>query len=113
MAYFHKNLTQERWDSFTKDKQILNIASELTRAKNRLKEKDEQYMQNSLDRALELIDLTIADNKKWHGGSLKELLRLREVLGEFYVGINKNVSEFVKLIRVLLNFNKITFVVEI
>lgn len=113
MAYFHKNLTQERWNSFTKDKQILNIASELTRAKNRLKEKDEQYLQNSLDRALELIDLTIADNKKWQSGSLKELLMLRGVLGEFYAGINKNVSEFIKLIRVLLNFSKTTSVVEI
>ncbi len=113
MAYFHKNLTQERWNSFTKDKQILNIASELTRAKNWLEKNDKEYMINSLDRSFELIDLTIADNRKWHDGSLKELLRLREVLGEFYAGINKNVNEFVKLIRVLLNFNKITSVVEI
>ncbi len=113
MAYFHKNLTQERWNSFAKDKQILNIASELTRSKNWLKKNDKEYMINSLDRALELIDLTVADNKKWHSGSLKELLMLREVLGEFYVGINKNVGEFVKLIRALLNFNKITSVVEI
>lgn len=70
-------------------------------------------MQNSLDRALELIDLTIADNKKWHNGSLKELLKFREMLGEFYAEINKNVNEFVGLIRVLLNFNKIISVVGI
>lgn len=113
MAYFHKNLTQERWNGFTKDKQILNIVSELTRTKNWLKKNDKEYMINSLDRSFELIDLTISDNKKWHGGSLRELLIFREILGEFYAGINKNAGEFIKLIRALLNFNKVSALAEI
>ncbi|MBU0619893.1 MAG: hypothetical protein ABII99_02980 [Patescibacteria group bacterium] len=107
MAYFHKNLTQEKWNNFSKDQQILNIASELSRAKNWIKKQDKNYTQNSLDRAFELIDLTINDNK-WRNSSLKELLRLREMLGEFYIGLNKNINELIKLIKILLKFNKLT-----
>lgn len=101
---FHKNLTQEKWNILTKHKQILNIVSELTRAKNWMQKKDKQYMRNSLDRALELIDLTV-DDKKWHSNSLKELLRFRGILGEFYIGFNENIEEFIKLIKILLKFN--------
>jgi hypothetical protein len=112
MAYFHKNLTQKKWNSLSKDKQILNICSELIRAKNWLLKNKNDYMKNSLDRALELIDLTSAD-RKWRRGSLKELLRLREALSEFYIENSNDVSYFVKLIRVLLRFNRISSAVKV
>lgn len=113
MAYFHKNLTQEKWNSMRIENQILNIASELLRAKNWLAKKDIVYTQNSLDRALELIDLTIMDRKKWNNSHLGELLKFREILGEFYIGLNKDVKQFAKLIKALLSFNKISYQVEI
>lgn len=113
MACFHKNLTQEKWNNILIENQILNIASELLRAKNWIAKKDEVYMQNSLDRAFELIDLTITDRKKWNNSRLGELLKFREILGEFYIGLNKDIKQFTRLIRVLLNFNKISYKVEI
>ncbi len=104
MAQIHKNLTQEKWNLLEKDKQILNIGAELMRAKNLLKKNEEVYFKNSLSRAFELVDLTIGD-KKWKSG-LKEMLRLKEMLGEFYIGVNKNFNDFVNLLKVLLTFNK-------
>lgn len=112
MAYFHKNLTEEKWSGLSMDKQILNIGSELIRAKTWLEEDNNDYLKNSMDRALELIDLTCAD-KKWRHGQLKELLRLREVLGEFYVGENKDSGYFKSIIRGLFKFNKISSSVEV
>lgn len=109
---FHKNLTQERWNTFTKNQQILNIASELVRAKNWMQKKNKNYTQNSMDRGLELIDLTV-DDKKWHSNSLKELLRFREALAEFYTNRNKILDEIILLIRNLLRFTKESAIVKI
>lgn len=80
---FHKNLTQKKWQQFSKETQILNIAAEFSRAKNWLAKNDNDEICNCLNRAFELIDLTVSD-KKWQRG-LKELLRLREILAEFYL----------------------------
>jgi hypothetical protein len=103
MAQIHKNLTQEKWDELSRDKQILNVAAELIRAKNMLAKERNEHFLNCLERALELIDLII-NNKKWYSG-LKEILRFREVLGEFYIGSNKSLNDLAKLIRIFLSFN--------
>ena len=105
MAYFHKNLTQEKWNSLPKDKQILNIAAELLRAKNSLMHNYQDDVQYSLERAFELIDLTINDREKWHGGSLRELLRFREHSSNFYIEENRTVDDFIKLIKNFLLFH--------
>lgn len=112
MAYFHKNLTQEKWNALSKEKQILNIASELMRAKNSLEKKYLDNFQNSLDRALELIDLTINDREKWQGGSLRELLRFREYSAGFYQQ-SRSTDDFIKLIRILLLFHPQSATVQI
>ncbi len=83
MAKFHPNLTQEKWNSFSKDKQVLNIASEFLRARNSLIHNESDYFINSLNRALELIDLTISD-KKWKDNLLLPI-RLREETAKFYI----------------------------
>lgn len=107
----HKTLTQEKWNSLTEDRQILNIASELTRAKNWIQKNDFFYRKNSLERALELFDLT-ANDKKWRK-KLKELLRLREAVGKFYLEKNKDLDEFLLLIKTFFKFNKITENIEV
>ena len=112
MAYFHKNLTQKKWNSLSKDKQILNIASELMRARGMFEDKERKYLINSLSRALELIDLTINDREKWQKGSLKELLRLREYLASFYQE-RKQVGNFSRLIKNFLLFHPISAKVQI
>jgi len=108
---FHKNLTLERWQKFPKETQILNIAAEFSRAKHWLEKKDNKEVLNCLNRSFELIDLTINDSK-WKK-SLKELLRSRDVLAEFYIKKDKKLDELVKLFRTLLNFNKFSSRVEI
>lgn len=101
---FHKSLTQERWNSFSKRDQILNIGAELQRAKNWLEEKQ---VMNCLDRAFELLDLTLND-KRW---KKRELFLLREALAGFYSKEKKGKKELVNIFRTLLNFSKsISFV---
>lgn len=114
MAYFHKKLTQENWNSLPVDQQILNIGAELLRARNSLAHHQEggETLQNSLDRALELIDLTV-DDRKWPAGKLKELLRFREVLAEFYASADKKITDLTLLLRVLLKFSALSARVEI
>jgi hypothetical protein len=114
---YHKNLTPEKWQGFSKEDQILNIASEFSRAKNGLIDNDEKRVLNCLDRAFELLDLTIND-PRWHRG-LNELLRLRDVLAQFYIkvrqgdGDGKNLNEFKKIFQTLLMFTKFTSIVKI
>lgn len=111
MNKYHPNLTLTKWRSIPKSTQILNIASEFSRAKNWLKKKDDQEVKNCLNRALELMDLSVED-KKWRA-SLKELLRFRELLAEFYIQKDKDEDYFKKLFRVWLNFSEETAKVKI
>jgi len=108
---FHKNLTQEKWQKFSTQEQILNIAAELSRAKFWLEKKNEEQILNCLNRAFELIDLTI--NAFQNQRDLKELLRFREVLAQFYINKDKNREEFKKIFKTLLMFNKFTSLVKI
>lgn len=71
-----------RWNNFTKHQQLLMIGSEFMRAKV-WQGKDRQNFNSALERALELIDLTISDDK-WKN-SLSMILGLREEVAKFYV----------------------------
>ncbi|PIP23151.1 MAG: hypothetical protein COZ91_03165 [Candidatus Nealsonbacteria bacterium CG_4_8_14_3_um_filter_39_7] len=104
-------MTSEKWQKLSKTEQILNIGAEFSRAKNWIQKNDEEYAISSLERAFELLDLTI-DDKKWRRG-LRELLRFREVLAEFYLEKKKNNEEFVKIFKTLLFFNKFSSQVKI
>lgn len=114
MAYFHKNLTQEKWDSYSVEQQILNIASELNRAKNWILEENNEYKNRSIERVLELMDIT-SNDKKWKKtrGKLRELRRLRELMGELYVLEKINKIYPVQLLKTLLSFSGRTYSVEI
>ena len=102
MNKYHPNLTLEKWQAFPKEVQILNIASEFSRIKNWLAKNDEKEVRECLNRAFELIDLTIGDSK-WNKG-LKELLRFRELLADFYIQPRKVNNYFLQLYRIFLNF---------
>jgi len=72
---------RERWFKFSLVEQLANIGSEVIRAIN-WKEKDrEDYSKKAALRAIELIDLTVEDEKNRR--RLKEVLRLRELLADF------------------------------
>ena len=83
--YIHKELVQGRWAKLSFFEQMANVGSEVGRAIN-WRFKNAANSQMAFERALELMDLTIDDakNKK----RLRELLRLREVMGDYFAGDN-------------------------
>ena len=64
----------------------LAVGREVGRALKAKEKCDEQQLQRCLDRALELLDFTIADPK--HRKRLRELCRLREVICDYFFGEN-------------------------
>jgi len=83
----HKELAGGRWAEMSFCGQMANVGSEVSRALNwRAKGKDD-YSKKAAGRALELLDITISLIKKY--SRLKELLRLREALVDFFYGVNE------------------------
>lgn len=82
---YHKSLTQDHWNEFTFFEQMANIGSEVERT-IKWREKDLQYSKMAFERCLELIDLTVADPE--NKNRLKEILRSREVLVDYFIGEN-------------------------
>jgi len=62
---------------------MANIGSEVLRAIN-WRKKNFKYSRMAFERALELLDLTIEDKKNHSSGKLKELLRTRELLVDYF-----------------------------
>ena len=79
----HKELTLESWSKLPQKAQILNIGSELSRAISFENLKDREKVKECIERGLELLDLTMLD-PRW-GRKLRDLLRIREALGFFYI----------------------------
>jgi hypothetical protein len=86
----HKDLANGRWHTFSLCEQLGNVGSDVDRAikwKNRGNAED---CEKAIFRALELLDLTIADPKhKRTRGRLKELGRVREVFLDYFLGDNQ------------------------
>lgn len=80
-SYQHKELAAGRWFKLSFFEQMANIGSEVERA-IKWREKNKEYERLASDRALELLDLTISDEK--NRKRLKELFRLREVLADYF-----------------------------
>ena len=72
-----------RWQKRSFFEQMANIGSEIERTIN-WREKNPEYSKAAFERALELIDLTIDDKKNHTRGRLKELLRMREILVDYF-----------------------------
>ncbi|MEW6617995.1 MAG: hypothetical protein AB1422_01370 [bacterium] len=81
MKYQHKQLAQGRWFELTFFEQMGNIGTDVGRAIT-WRDKNIEYSQKAIDRALELLELTIADVK--NRKRLKELLRLYEALVDYF-----------------------------
>jgi hypothetical protein len=85
----HTNLTQERWNSFSLLFQLSNVGADVSRAIRGNQQGDPESARLSLDRALELLDLTIQDPKYKGRGAFKELVRTREALKDYFLGDNQ------------------------
>lgn len=86
----HKDLANGRWLDMNLSQQLGNIGSEVGRAANWQKKGKIEMMNAALNRALDLLNLTIAD-KRWRTGR-KELCRAREVLVDTFWG-NKEYND--------------------
>lgn len=102
MTAMHKNLSDGRWHNFSLMEQLAHIGSEVDRAIYWRQKNDIESSRNAADRALELLDLTLADERWRH--RLKELARAREVLCDYFYGENMYNSFDVSLKKYFLSF---------
>ena len=76
-TYHHQELAAGRWSRLSLAEQLGNVGTEVGRMR-RWRGKDERLAAGAFDRALELLDLTLAD-PRWRG-RLREIARARELL---------------------------------
>ena len=89
MNYQHKQLAQGRWQKLTLMEQLANVGSEVDRTII-WREKKAEYSRMAFERALELLDLTLEDEK--NKKRLKEISRVREALVDYFTGKNEYAS---------------------
>ena len=75
-------MIKEKWMKMSLAQQMGNIGSEFSRMTSLKRKGDLKNAQNSFDRVLELLDLTISQRKN------RELFRLREVICDLFLGSN-------------------------
>jgi len=116
MNYQHKSLAQGRWYELSLAEQMGNIGSEISRAlrwqnKNESakgnpvsinSDTNKKLFENAIYRALELLDLTIADPRLKH--RLKELTRVREVICDAFLGGTEYKSSLKDLDKYFFHF---------
>ncbi len=90
MNYQHKDLALGRWSQLSFFEQMANIGSEVERALNWRIKKNVDYAQKAFERALELIDLTLDNDKNY--AHLREIARVREAIVDYFFGVNQFVS---------------------
>ena len=85
----HRDLAVGRWGALSLAEQLGNIGSEISRAE-RWKSRNPEVARGALYRALELLDLTLADPRLRHSRPrLREIARAREVVADYFAGRNE------------------------
>lgn len=102
MGAQHQQLTNGRWQQFSLMEQLAHVGSEVDRAAHWMHRGDVVSSQRSIDRALELIDLTL-DDQRWNTRR-KEIVRAREVLCDHFYGDNEYQSSTESLQRYFFSF---------
>lgn len=87
MIYQHKELASGKWNNLSFFEQMANVGSEVERAIKWKNKGNSEYSSMAFERALELLDLTLADRKNI--GRLRELSRARECLTDYFVFDNE------------------------
>lgn len=80
----------DRWKTLPFLVQMANVGSEVERALRWKAKNNPAYCEKALDRALELLDLTLATATRFR--RLKELARARELLVDYFLGSNQYCS---------------------
>jgi hypothetical protein len=82
MTVRHPELATGRWFRLSLVEQLANVGSEIERAIRWRAKGNPEYGGNAFERGLELLDLSIADEK--NRLRLRELTRLRETLADYF-----------------------------
>jgi len=99
----HKELAAGRWFELSLIEQLANVGTDIERTIRWKQKGNNEYSQQAFERALDLLDLTIADpkNKK----RLKEITRTREALIDYFVYDNEYGSTDESWQNYFFNFN--------
>uniref|UniRef100_A0A7C4XLR0 Uncharacterized protein n=1 Tax=candidate division WOR-3 bacterium TaxID=2052148 RepID=A0A7C4XLR0_UNCW3 len=81
MTYQHKELARGGWSKIAFIEQMAHIGVEVERALS-WREKNKEYSIKAIERAIELLDLTVGDSKNIR--RVRELLRLREGIVDYF-----------------------------
>ncbi len=92
-----------RWAGYTLAEQMANVGSEVERALRAHAAANPARLSGALDRALELFDLTVADDR-WRGRRRREILRTREQFCSVVVGGGAPEGTAARLSRYFLAF---------
>ncbi len=85
----HRDLASGRWWQLSLAEQLGNIGSEISRT-TKWSGRNDALARGALERALELIDLTLDDPRhRQSPARLRELARVREVVVDFFAGPNE------------------------
>jgi len=99
--YIHKELAAGKWQKLSLMEQMANIGGEVSRVLH-WQNKDEKLYENAINRALELLDLTISD-PRWQN-RLKEIVRTRELLCDAILGGKEYKTSLKDLNRYFFHF---------
>lgn len=102
MNFQHKDSAAGRWGQMPFVEQMANIGSEVERALNWRAKNNPEYSRMAFERALELIDLTLACLKSYP--RLKEVARVREGIVDYFTGGNIFKYDEKSLKQYFLNF---------
>ena len=83
----HKDLASGRWFELSLFEQLANVGCDVERTIKWRDRGDTEFSEKAFERALELLDLTIADPK--NRKRLRELTRVREALVDYFVFDNE------------------------
>jgi hypothetical protein len=87
MTIQHRELASGRWNELSLVEQLGHIGSEVERALKWKGKNHPDYCMRAFERALELLDLTLACPAHRH--RLREIARTREILVDFFCGENQ------------------------
>ncbi len=82
MTHQHREMAAGKWNRLSFPEQMANIGSEIERTLSWKRKGRSEISGRAFERALELLDLTVADPK--NRPRLRELLRVREAVSDHF-----------------------------
>jgi len=99
----HKTLANGRWFEFSRIEQMANVGCDVDRAIRWRQKGDLENSRKAFERALELLQFTIADPK--NKNCLRELTRIKEAIGSYFFHDNIYGYTEKSLHKYFFNFN--------